>query len=196
MTTMLLARHGQSEWNAAGRWQGQADPTLTDLGRRQARSACERLGSVDVIVSSPLQRALETARIISNGLGVGPVVVDVDLVERDAGEWSGLTRAEIEATWPGYLGERRRPPGFETDESVLRRAHAALARIEEEYRGADVLILTHGGLVYALERDHDLPVERLPNLAGRWLTHHGERVTLGERVLLADPDELTVPSQL
>ena len=57
MTRVLLVRHGQSEWNADGRWQGQADPALTDLGRHQALHASRSLGSVDAIVASDLQRA-------------------------------------------------------------------------------------------------------------------------------------------
>src|SRR3546814_1711635 len=103
MTRVLLVRHGQSEWNATGRWQGQADPPLTDLGRAQAHHAARSLGVVDAIVASDLQRAADTALIISGELGVGPVVLDEGLRERDAGEWSGLTRAEIERDWPGYL---------------------------------------------------------------------------------------------
>src|SRR3954449_1914254 len=100
---LLLVRHGQSEWNAVGRWQGQADPPLTELGREQARLAARSLGALDAIFASDLQRATETALIISNALGVGPVVIDPDLRERDAGEWSGLTRSEIEEQYPGYL---------------------------------------------------------------------------------------------
>src|SRR5690606_34165227 len=95
-TRVLLVRHGQSEWNAIGRWQGQADPPLSDLGRLQAREASRALGTVDAVWASDLQRAVETAAIIAGELGVGPVVVDPDLRERDAGEFSGLTRPEIE----------------------------------------------------------------------------------------------------
>src|SRR4029078_7240591 len=85
---VLLARHGQSEWNAVGRWQGQADPPLSDLGRKQALVAADRIGTVDVIVSSDLERAVQTAFIISEALGVGPVITNELLRERDAGEWS------------------------------------------------------------------------------------------------------------
>ena len=87
VTRLLLVRHGQSEWNAVGRWQGKADPELTDFGRQQAFHAAQRIGSVDVIVASPLVRAFETAQIISSQIGVGPIVIDPDLMERDAGEW-------------------------------------------------------------------------------------------------------------
>ena len=85
MTHMLLVRHGQSEWNATGRWQGGADPDLTELGRRQAFHAAARIGTVDVIVASPLIRALETAQIISAQIGIGPVVVES---ERRLARWS------------------------------------------------------------------------------------------------------------
>ena len=118
MTRVLLIRHGQSEWNADGRWQGQADPPLTDLGRHQALHAARNLGTVDAIVASDLQRASETALIIAEALGVGPVVLEPGLRERDAGEWSGLTRAEIERDWPGYLDAPATPtatPRFARD---------------------------------------------------------------------------------
>jgi probable phosphoglycerate mutase len=220
MTRVLLVRHGQSEWNADGRWQGQADPALTDLGRHQALHASRSLGVVDAIVSSDLQRATETAAIIASELGVGPLVLDADLRERDAGEWSGLTRAEIERDWPGYLGPpppiegsreatghatraagdagpRRRPPGWEPDDALVERALAALARIHELVPDGEVLAVTHGGLVYALEGHLGAPFVRLPNLGGRWIElgpDGPER--LGQRVLLVDPDELTVPDQI
>ena len=193
---MLLVRHGESQWNAEGRWQGRADPPLSDLGRRQAFHAAARVGAVDVICASPLVRALHTARIISEQVGVGPVVVEADLAERDAGEWQGLTRAQIEASWPGYLDADRRPPGYEVHEHLVVRARAALDRVAAEFDGADVLVVTHGGLIGALERDAGLPWERLPNLAGRWVTHHGDRLALGDRLVLVDHDEITVPNQI
>jgi probable phosphoglycerate mutase len=193
---MLLVRHGQSEWNAVGRWQGRADPALTELGRLQALHAATRVGTVDVIVASPLIRALETARLISNHIGVGPVVVDADLAERDAGEWEGLTRAEIEHRWPGYLAAEQRPDGYEDHDELIVRVRGALDRVHEEYDGAEVLVVTHGGVIGAVERDAGLPWERLPNLGGLRMSHHGDRVAVGERVVLVDPDELTIPNQL
>ncbi len=220
MTRVLLIRHGQSEWNADGRWQGQADPALTDLGRRQAQHASRALGVVDAIVSSDLQRAAETAAIIAGELGVGPLVLDPDLRERHAGEWQGLTRADIERDWPGYLGPpppiegsaeagapaaqvtedggpRRRPPGWEPDDAVIGRAIAALIRIHDLVPHGEAIVVTHGGLVYALEGRFGAPFVRLPNLGGRWVeVGPGGPERLGERVLLVDPDELTVPDQI
>jgi broad specificity phosphatase PhoE len=196
MTQLLLVRHGQSEWNALGRWQGRADPPLTDLGRQQAFHAAARIGSVDLICASPLERALHTARIISEQLGVGPVVVLPDLAERDAGEWQGLTRAEIEQQWPGYLATGRRPPGYEDQDELVARAHGALDCIAAEYDGAEILVLTHGGFINAVEQAAGLPWERMPNLGGRWVTHHGDRLAVGDRLVLVGDDELTVPSQI
>lgn len=204
---MLLVRHGQSEWNALGRWQGQADPDLSELGREQAHAAARRLGTVDVIVSSPLVRALATATIISSALGVGPVVVEADLGERDAGEWAGLTRAEIDERWPNYLAEGRRPPGFEPEEDLRARAYAALDRIEAEHRGGEVLVITHSGVIYALEAAHDQQFQRIPNLGARWIHHRGRDasagdrgpgagISLGERLVLVDDDLVTVPAHL
>lgn len=212
-TRVLLVRHGQSEWNATGRWQGQADPPLSDLGRRQATSAAASLGALDAIFASDLVRAAETAAIISARLGVGPVVVDRGLRERATGEWSGLTRAEIDDRYPGYLpavgsgrhqafaaseeGFTRRPPGWEDDASVRERALAACARIQEAVGDGAVLAVTHGGLIYVVEGHLGAPFERLANGAGRWIELDGPRARLGDRVVLVSDDvDVTVPSQL
>jgi broad specificity phosphatase PhoE len=197
-TRALLLRHGQSEWNAVGRWQGQADPPLSDLGRRQAWEAARAIGVVDAIYASDLQRAAETAAIIAGEIGVGPVILDPDLRERDAGEYSGLTRAEIEERFPGYLDDHRRPPGWEPDEHLLARALRALARMARDVPGADVLVVTHGGLVYTIEGHLGTEFSRLANAEGRWVEIDSRtgRLRLGERILLADPDDLTVPGQI
>jgi broad specificity phosphatase PhoE len=217
---VLLVRHGQSEWNLTGRWQGQADPPLTDLGRTQARSAARALGAVEAIWTSDLQRATETATIISAELGVGPVVVDPDLRERDAGEWSGLTRAEIDQHYPGYLhpldGQDpegwtpQHPPGWEPDAELAVRIGRALSRIGHEVGGGDVLAVAHAGVLYTLERELGADGERLGNLDGRWVEltpaatagsggdalHLDEICRLGDRLSLLAPDEVTIPGQI
>ena len=195
-TRVLLVRHGQSEWNAAGRWQGQADPPLSDLGRLQAREAARAVGAVDAIWSSDLQRAAETAIIIGDQIGVGPVVVDDRLRERDAGEWTGLTRAQIEQRNPGFLADGNRPPGWEPDRDLLRRAGAALASIAGAAPGGDVLVVTHAGVVFAVERHLGAQHTRLANTEGRWVTVAVDGLRLGDRVVLAEPDDVTVPGQM
>ena len=202
MTRILLVRHGESEWNAAGRWQGQADPSLTERGRQQAAHAAGAIGTIDAIVASDLERALVTAQIIAGELGLDPVYVDEDLRERDAGEWSGLTRAEIHAQWPGFLADDsaatvgrvsragdRRPPGWESDDHLWERVHRALLGIAAMTSDGDVLAVTHGGVVYVTEEHLGDPGGRLANLGGRWVEVDGERITLGDRVVLIAPQE-------
>ena len=101
MTTLLLARHGESDWNRARRWQGHADRPLTDLGRRQARELAERLAGVelDAVFSSDLRRASETAEIVARSQGLD-VTTMPELREVDVGSWSGLTRTEAEERFP------------------------------------------------------------------------------------------------
>lgn len=188
---LLLVRHGQSEWNAQGRWQGQADPPLTELGRRQARLASQTLGTFDAIVASPLLRASETAAIISAQMGVGPVVTVEGLKERSAGEWSGLTRAEIEDQYPGYLAEKKRPPGYELDPELSDRVRQSLTEIEDNVGGDTALVVCHGGVIYVLEEELGEPWVRLGNLGARWIDIHNGRLRLGERANLIDEKLLT-----
>lgn len=188
-TRLLLVRHGQSEWNAAGRWQGQADPALTDLGRQQAREASRSIGKVDAIVSSPLIRARETAEIIAEELGVGPVIEVEALAERNAGAWSGLTRDEIEARYPGYLAEGRRPPGWEPDESVRQRALGGLDALVRTFGAGEILCVTHGGVLLQLEAHLGGAGHRHSNLSGRWIEHqHPTGFRLGPRLDLLAPE--------
>ena len=140
----------------------------------------------DLIVASDLDRALTTAAILAEGLGVGPVLVEPRLRERSAGEWSGLTRAEIDEQWPGYLDQRRRPPGFEPDPRSGPAFASALDDVARDHPGAEVLVVSHGGVVYVLEEEAGLPFARLPNLSGRWVDHQGDRVHLGDRIELVD----------
>jgi len=194
---ILLVRHGQSTWNADGRWQGQADPPLSELGVAQAEAAAGAVDGVDLIWSSDLERAHHTAKILATRRGL-EVVPDARLREREAGEWTGLTRAEIDEQFPGALEERRRPPGFETDEVLVPRALAALHDLAAALANRTAIVVTHGGVILAIERHHG--VERTPvaNLEGRWLDAESDRsFALGDREILFDPDavEVTIPGQ-
>lgn len=165
-TRILMLRHGQSEWNAMGRWQGQADIDLTDLGYEQARRATEKLGMFDAVVSSDLLRAHRTASIIADGLGIGLLPPDIRLRETDVGEWQGLTPKQIERDWPGYLELHKRPPGFEDDASIVARVTAALSDLADTYRGAEVLCIAHAGVIRVMRRAHRVPDTRIANLGG------------------------------
>lgn len=195
-TRLLLIRHGQSTWNEDGRWQGRQDPPLTDLGRDQARHAAGRLGAVDAIWCSTLQRAAETARILADELGVGPVVSHDALVERCAGPWEGLTRREVEALSPGYLADGRRPVGWESDDDLAARVLPALESIAEAHDGGEVAVVTHGGVIYRVEDALGAGFERIANLGGRGITWDGRRFALDDRVDLVFGHDVTVPRAL
>jgi broad specificity phosphatase PhoE len=199
MTRLLLVRHGESTWNAQSRWQGQADPPLSPLGERQAEEAAESLAevaSITAVWTSDLARARRTAEIIAARLGIDVVRDEPRLRERDVGSWSGLTREQIEERWPGYLAARRAPPDFENDAALLARTRAGLSAAVDGSGSGDVLVVTHGGVVRTIERSLGAEPDRLPNLAGRWFVAADPgRLTLGERVVLVEPEDVTVPRE-
>lgn len=186
----MLVRHGQSTWNAEGRWQGEADPPLSTFGRKQAKAARKRIGQIHAVVSSPQIRALETASIIAEAIGIDPVVTHDGLVERAAGEWSGLTRDDIEADFPGYLADGLRPPTYEDDESLLKRVTAAMTDIVENYPGGDVLVASHGGVIGTFVQSLGPEDIRIPNLAGWVVVHDGSTFTAVEPLELL-PDDMS-----
>ena len=197
MTRVLLVRHGESTWNVEGRWQGHADAPLTELGERQAQAAADSLDfEITAVWSSDLSRARRTAEVLAAGAGVDQVRVDQRLRERDVGEWTGMTRGEIEEQWPGYLAEHKSPPGFEVDADVAERTLVAVRHLgATEAPDAVVLAVAHGGVIRTVERRLGVDPAPVPNLAGRWLTVSGDEVHAGKRQLLIDPDdvEVTVP---
>lgn len=188
----LLVRHGESEWNAQARWQGRGDPPLSERGRTQARAAAERLrGFAGAVVSSPLRRAHETAEIIASVLGLGRVVFVTDLQEVDTGAWSGLTSDEIAERFPDEwlaLREGRHEgwPGGETRAGFVQRVIAAVEELARQHADGEVLVVTHGGPIGALERQLDIhPGVGIGNLGGRWFEFLPLRAS-GERIALAD----------
>jgi probable phosphoglycerate mutase len=189
---LLLIRHGQSTWNAERRWQGHADPPLSELGRSQAKAAADAVGAVDGVVCSDLRRARETGAIVAAELGVGPVAAVEALRERAAGEWTGLTREEIERGWPGAIDEGRHPHGYEGDEILVARVVPMLRAIAERFPTA--LVVTHGGVIGAVERHLGAEHHRTPNLGGRVIRATGDELTLGEPLLLVDPHDVMVTS--
>lgn len=187
---LLVVRHGESEWNALGRWQGHADPPLSDLGVEQARLAARVLGSFDAIACSDLQRARATAELLADELGIGPVIADPRLRETDAGEWQGLTHAEIDLRWPGYLDEGKRPPGFEQPEQTAARAAQALHDLALRLGGGTALVVSHSGTIRSLRRLTGEPMQRMPNLAGSWFTMRNGELLAGDEVHLLSHETL------
>jgi broad specificity phosphatase PhoE len=191
MSRLLLLRHGQSTWNAEGRWQGWADPPLSALGEAQARAAAERLADAGLVsvVSSDLQRARRTAELIAERLGLEVLPVEPDLRERNIGDWSGLTTTEIEQGWPGWLaawraGELERPPNGESRDDIARRVLAVLERLAAG-DGGGVLVVTHGGVIHLVQDHLGCDSVRMGNLCGRWLE---VGLLPGEAVLVPDEE--------
>ena len=181
-----------------GRWQGHADSPLSELGLRQARAGAEVAGAFDLIASSDLGRAVQTAEIIANASGIGPVLTDIDLRERNAGAWQGMTKPEIEIDYPGFLSDGRRPDGYEGDDSVRLRVLAGLARISGIVGEGEALVVVHAGVIYAMEEMTGLPFKRISNLGGRYFEMTPDNFVAGDRVLLANPNkvETTTPEQI
>jgi uncharacterized phosphatase len=163
---LALIRHGQTDWNLNGLMQGRTDIPLNATGRAQAEAAAALLDRAewDVVVSSTLGRARETAEILARGLGLPVVGAYDDLVEQDFGAAEGTLVAEIDARWPGRAFPRK-----EADEHVGPRGVRALDRIAAEHDGARVLAVAHGTLirhVLAELSGHDARhYPRLDNLA-------------------------------
>jgi broad specificity phosphatase PhoE len=155
VTTILLARHGESDWNRTRRWQGFADRPLTSLGRRQAIELAARLEEteLDAVYSSDLQRASETAEIVARSKRLDVRTVP-DLREVDVGSWSGLTRAEAEARYPrAYARWLQGEEGWddgETYDQLGERVVRAIQRIAKAHDGQRVLIVAHGGTIRAI----------------------------------------------
>jgi probable phosphoglycerate mutase len=181
-TRLLLLRHAQSTWNAAGRWQGWADPPLSEQGRAQAEKAAAELAGEPfaTVVSSDLVRARQTADVLAHALDLGPVTIDAGLRERDVGAWSGCTTAEIDERWPGVLDDWRAgrltsPPDGEDHAAFAARVVPAVEHAARRGAGgAAVLVVTHGGVIRAVERHVAADPSPLGNVSGRWFRWDGE----------------------
>lgn len=151
MTRLLLIRHGETDWNVEGRYQGQSDVPLNAPGREQARRLASdlRSTSLDAIYSSDLARARETAQILANATGA-PLLLDPRLREVDQGEWEGRLFSDIRLRHPDLLQRRRQdplhvaPPGGETVLQLQTRLMAAVRAIVEAHAQGNVALVSHG----------------------------------------------------
>jgi broad specificity phosphatase PhoE len=151
---LLLVRHGITQHNLNRQYTGQTDAPLSELGQQQAKAVGEYLAreKVDIIFSSDLQRARDTAREIARHHNL-PVLEDPDLREISMGTWEGLTVEQIKArdleSWKYVRSDpvRHAPPGGESFVQLHERASRALQRCQEKYAGQTVLWATHGGLI-------------------------------------------------
>jgi probable phosphoglycerate mutase len=157
VTTIHLARHGETDWNRELRWQGHADPPLNALGRQQARALAESLAGMRIaaVYSSDLRRASETAEIVAGRLEA-PLHLDAALRELDVGSWEGQTLAELEARHAQAVARWERSgehgwEGGESHEEMAARVLEAIRSIAGEHGGEEVLVVSHGGPMRALK---------------------------------------------
>lgn len=193
---LLLLRHGESTWNARALWQGQANPPLSEKGEAQARTAAVGLTGLGIarVISSDLVRASKTGQIIAEHLGLGAVIIEEGFREVDVGEWSGLTRVEIEQRWPGQRAawadnRLTSTPGGELLSLFTERIIQAMERAAHLAGAAPALIIGHSRVLSALERVVEAKPARPTHLAGRWFEVSVDGgLTGGDAInLLSDP---------
>ncbi|MBB2935778.1 2,3-bisphosphoglycerate-dependent phosphoglycerate mutase/probable phosphoglycerate mutase [Amycolatopsis bartoniae] len=171
---LVLWRHGETDYNAAGRMQGHLDSALTEVGWNQARFAVPALArfELELVIASDLRRATDTATVLTEAIGV-PLRIDKRLRETHLGEWQGLTGAEVDAAYPGDRDRWRvdatwAPPGGESRVEVAERAAEVVGDLVASDEPLEtVLLAAHGGLITALTAGLlSLPVEAWPQLGG------------------------------
>jgi broad specificity phosphatase PhoE len=167
-TTIVLVRHGETDWNREHRFQGHADTPLNDAGRRQARDLAERLVDepLDALYTSPLRRALETARIVGDRLGLG-VRTSEPMQEIDVGSWEGLTIEEVRARFPTEekVAWSAGWAGGETYADLDERVVPALFELAAVHEGQHVAVVTHGGPIRStIAAAHGLSFEEARSL--------------------------------
>jgi probable phosphoglycerate mutase len=155
----IVVRHGETQWNVAGRIQGHGDSKLTDTGLAQAEAIASRLAAerFDAIVASDLGRAFDTAQAIARGSRL-PVATDPRLRERSFGVGEGLTYEEIDRQYPDIFSRVRSTdpdapiPGGESRRQFHERVRAAFEALAREHDGRRVAVVTHGGVLSSLYR--------------------------------------------
>jgi alpha-ribazole phosphatase len=168
MTQLCLIRHGQTDWNLEGRYQGQSDVPLNQNGLMQAESLIDKLNghTFAAVYSSDLTRARQTAEPLAKRLGLS-VHLEPRLREINQGEWEGVLVDDIKARYAEIWSQRTmdpanvRPPGGETVGEVAERVHAALDDIARLHSGGTVLVVSHGlSIATAICRAQNIPVGR------------------------------------
>ncbi len=173
MTTLYIIRHGETTGNDAGRFQGSTDCPLSEQGRRQIDRLGERCRDLpfDVLISSPLVRARDTAKAANRYHGL-PLQIEPDVAEMHCGDWEEKSWDELCAGYPAEMEMWRetpwlfQSPGGENMQQVYQRVNRALLRILEENRGKTIAVVSHGCAIrnalcffhgYGIERINEMP---------------------------------------
>jgi broad specificity phosphatase PhoE len=162
MPQILLARHGETDWNRENRVQGHTDQPLNETGLTQAKALADRLAAERLVAvySSDLVRARETAAVVASLHGL-EVLLDAGLREKNFGTWEGLTDVEIRARFPDAVDGRF--GDGETTEAVSARSVAAFERIRARHAAGSVLVVSHGGSLRTILAHLEVPHGRIDN---------------------------------
>jgi broad specificity phosphatase PhoE len=172
MTQLWLIRHGQTDWNVEGRYQGQADLPLNATGLAQAEQLAVQLDGerFEALYSSDLLRARQTAKVLAQKIGL-PVQVDPRLREVNQGQWEGELFAVIRERYRTEIAQRRldpvdgRPPGGESAAEVAARVWEAADDIARDHPDGTVLVVSHGlALATLIARADGVPLEKVYTL--------------------------------
>jgi broad specificity phosphatase PhoE len=152
-TTIVLVRHGETDWNRERRYQGHADTPLNEIGRAQSAELADTLsgeGALSAVYSSPLRRASETAAIVADRLGLDVRSLEA-LREIHVGDWQGLTVDEVKERYPesASAGWHAGWPGGETYDELAARVLPALVGLADQHPNERILAVTHAGPVRA-----------------------------------------------
>jgi uncharacterized phosphatase len=147
LTKICLIRHGETNWNKEGKLQGREDIVLNTYGEKQALYTAQSLNQMNwnVIISSPLKRALKTAEIIKDHLILDEIIVMEEFIERDYGEISGLTKEERTMKYPNGI-----IPGQESREQLTFRSIEGIGMVRDRFVNQNVIIVTHGGVINSI----------------------------------------------
>ena len=192
-TTLYLIRHGETDANVAGVWQGSTDSPLNARGEAQARALARRLADealpITAIYTSPLQRARQTAENIARALGDVPVIPDPGLAEFHLGEWEGLSYEQLrdeKRLWARMAEDPDfAPPGGESPRAFAIRLLNSIQTIAQKHAGESVAVVGHGGAmatVLSLLIDQD---------GGRWREYLMHNASLTELVFDPEPRLVT-----
>ena len=157
MTKVIFIRHGQTEWNVTGRYQGQSDVKLTEEGRKQAEKLADNfpVAKVDAVYASDLCRAMVTAETIANKFGL-KVQAEPAFRELSFGDWEGLTYQQIVDKWEDAMANfLQHPdileiPGGERFPAVQKRAETRLNELVKEHDGQTIVVVAHGAVLRTL----------------------------------------------
>ncbi|GGE66472.1 histidine phosphatase family protein [Priestia taiwanensis] len=172
MTEICLVRHGQTDWNFQEIIQGHEDIPLNEVGKQQARQSAEFLSEQqwDIVMSSPLGRAYETAKTIADAVGIDKIILDERFIERNFGEASGKPIPDVR-----HLIAEGTVEGLETEEEIVARCFQGLQDVAATYAGKRIVLVAHShaikAILHAIAPQEITFSTRLANAGANFIQH-------------------------